>query len=64
MLLFNEEGLISFPDIKNFNTSNVTIQRCFGMFQRFSHIYFNTSNVTIQLRRISTNEDYLLFQYI
>ena len=50
MLLFNDIQVhFMSPVCLDFNTSNVTIQRCNAKYIHKDFIYFNTSNVTIQL---------------
>ena len=49
MLLFNVgESFAVLVWLKYFNTSNVTIQLAFLLYNKIKKTYFNTSNVTIQ----------------
>ena len=57
MLLFNASHIIERTLIRNFNTSNVTIQRDNVTKSSFCNSYFNTSNVTIQQSSNVTAEE-------
>ena len=64
MLLFNRKQQTAKKFLKNFNTSNVTIQPPPSAGTAPPALNFNTSNVTIQLAMRQAERKEVLFQYI